>query len=113
MYVVIFRARVRSFDADYFATAARMRELALNHFGCTEFFSLTEGAEEVALSYWPTEERIKAWRSAPEHLEAQRLGRERWYETYSVQVAQVTREYRADSPSTHKRVSAETFPDGT
>ncbi|HEY4339549.1 MAG TPA: antibiotic biosynthesis monooxygenase [Steroidobacteraceae bacterium] len=93
MYVVIFRARMRVIDADYVRTAARLRDLALSQFGCLEFHSVTEGDREVALSYWPDEESIRAWRAHPEHQLAQQGGRERWYATYSVQVATVTREY--------------------
>ncbi|PHM18895.1 MAG: antibiotic biosynthesis monooxygenase [Curvibacter sp. PD_MW3] len=74
MYVVIFRARVRALDDEYSRVAARMRELAL--------------------SYWPSEEAIRAWKSHPEHVLAQQAGRERWYASYSVEVAQITREYR-------------------
>jgi heme-degrading monooxygenase HmoA len=94
MYVVIFRARVRAFDPDYFATAARMRELALAQFGCLDFHAVTEGDSEVALSYWPDEAAIRAWRAHPEHLLAQQAGRDRWYTSYSVQVAEITREYQ-------------------
>lgn len=94
MYVVIFRARVRSLDPEYFRVAARMRELALTEFGCLEFHAVTEGESEVALSYWPSEDAIKAWKAHPEHLQAQKAGRERWYASYSVQVACITRDYR-------------------
>ena len=95
MFVVIFRAKVRSLDDEYSAMANRMRKLALEEFGCIEFCAVTEGNEEVALSYWPSEEHIKAWRVHPEHVEAQRLGKERRYASYSVQVAGITREYHA------------------
>jgi heme-degrading monooxygenase HmoA len=94
MLVVIFRARTRSLDDGYFKVAARMRELALSQFGCLEFQTVTEGHNEVALSYWPDEESIRAWKSHADHLLAQQLGRERWYESYVVQVAQITREYK-------------------
>ena len=94
MYVVIFRARVRALDEEYSKVAGRMRELALSQFGCLEFHAATEGRDEVALSYWPSEDAIRAWKSHPEHVLAQRIGRERWYESYSVQVATITREYR-------------------
>jgi heme-degrading monooxygenase HmoA len=94
MYVVIFRATVRSLDAEYVATAARMRELALGQFGCIEFHSVTEGQDEVSLSYWPDEESIRARKAHPEHVMAQKSGRERWYESYSVQITQVCRAYR-------------------
>lgn len=94
MYVVIFRARIRSFDAEYSRVAARMREIAFSQFGCLEFHAVTEGQEEVALSYWPSEAAIKAWRTHPEHVLAQKDGRERWYKSYSVQVCSITREYQ-------------------
>lgn len=95
MFVVIFRAKVRSFDDAYSGMANRMRELALKEFGCIEFCAVTERNDEVALSYWPSEDAIKAWKAHPEHVEAQRLGKERWYESYSVQIAEVSREYHA------------------
>ena len=94
MFVVIFRAQVRRFDDEYSRTAARMRDLAIRQFGCLEFHAVTEGDQEVALSYWPDEQSIRAWRNHPEHVLAQQAGRDRWYERYSVQVAEVTREYR-------------------
>lgn len=94
MHVVIFRAVVREFDHDYSRMAEQMRALALAQFGCLAFHSLTEGKDEIALSYWPSEEHIRAWKAHVEHLQAQRLGRERWYESYTVEVAEVTRQYR-------------------
>lgn len=93
VYIVIFRARVRRLDPEYATVAARMRELATTQFGCIEFHSVTEGDNEVSLSYWPDEASILAWKAHPEHLLAQCSGRERWYASYSVQVAQLTREY--------------------
>jgi heme-degrading monooxygenase HmoA len=94
VYVVIFRAKIRGHDAEYLRVAARMRDLALGRFGCIEFHAVTEGCDEIALSYWPSEESIRAWKAHPEHVLAQQAGRERWYESYSVQVALVTREYQ-------------------
>jgi heme-degrading monooxygenase HmoA len=70
-----------------------MRELALSEFGCLAFHAVTEGDEEVALSYWPDEAAVRAWRAHPEHAAAQRIGRERWYHSYWVEVAEVTRQY--------------------
>jgi heme-degrading monooxygenase HmoA len=95
MFVVIFRATIRNLDSEYSKVAARLRELALNEFGCLEFHAVSEGGNEVALSYWPSEENILAWKSHPEHVRAQSLGKERWYQSYSVQVATISREYGA------------------
>jgi heme-degrading monooxygenase HmoA len=96
VYVVIFRAKVKAFDDEYTRVAARMRELALNEFGCLDFQAVSEGSDEVALSYWPDEVSIRAWKSHSEHVLAQQLGKERWYESYIVQIAQITREYRVE-----------------
>lgn len=97
MFVVIFRATARTLDADYSATAARLRELALNQFGCLDFAAVTEGDQEVALSYWPDEASIRAWKQHADHLMAQQLGRERWYSSYTVEVAEITRRYSSGS----------------
>ena len=94
MFVVIFRARVRQFDAEYSAMAAQMRDLALSKFGCLNFSATTEGEQEIAVSYWPDEASIRAWKQHAEHLEAQQLGRERWYASYEVDIAEVKRSYR-------------------
>jgi heme-degrading monooxygenase HmoA len=93
-FVVIFRARIRALDAEYMRIAARMRELAFAEFGCLGFHAVTAGHDEVALSYWPDEASIRAWKAHPEHVLAQRLGRERWYESWSVEVAEIGRAYR-------------------
>ncbi len=94
MFVVIFRASIRQLDTEYSQMAARMRELALSEFGCLEFHTVSEGQQEVTLSYWPDEASINAWKAHPEHRQAQQLGRERWYESYSVQVAEIARHYQ-------------------
>jgi heme-degrading monooxygenase HmoA len=96
MYVVIFRARVRAFDAEYLRTATRLRELAFAQFGCLDFHGVLEGDNEVTLSYWPDEAAIRAWRAHPEHVLAQQAGRDRWYVSYTVQIAPITRQYHQD-----------------
>lgn len=39
------------------------------------------------------EESIQNWKVLEEHLEAQQLGREEFYEEYTVRIATVNREY--------------------
>lgn len=94
MFVVIFRAKARALDAEYSTMAAQMRQLALTQFGCLDFSAVTEGDEEIALSYWSDEASIRAWKQHSDHLAAQTLGRERWYASYTVEIAEVTRRYR-------------------
>jgi hypothetical protein len=92
--VVIFRARAGDFDPEHMPTALRLRDTALAEFGCEEFvYATTPDGEEVALSYWPDEASIKRWKAHTEHLAAQREGRARWYSSYRVQVAEITRDY--------------------
>ncbi|HHJ19530.1 MAG TPA: antibiotic biosynthesis monooxygenase [Gammaproteobacteria bacterium] len=92
MYVVIFKARILKLDAEYAVMAAQLRELATSY-GCLEFTSITEGEEEVALSYWPDLSSIERWKQDVTHQRAQALGQERWYQSYQVQVAKIEREY--------------------
>ena len=95
MLAVIFRAEIAQLDEEYQQTAERLRELALRDYGCLEFCAWTEGEREVAISYWESEAQIRAWKADPEHQAAQRMGRARWYLSYSVQVVEVLREYQS------------------
>ena len=49
--------------------------------------------------YWPDEASIRAWKQHSDHLAAQRMGRERWYASYTVDVAEVRRSYRCPADS--------------
>lgn len=93
MYVVIFRATVGALDAEYAEAIILMERLALEDYGCLEFVSMMEGDQRIALSYWESEEQVKHWKQNSEHLQAQGNGRKKWYQSYSVQVARVEREY--------------------
>jgi heme-degrading monooxygenase HmoA len=99
MYVAIFRAKTRALDAEYARTAVRMRELALTQFGCLAFHSVTQGEDEISLSYWSSKEAIRAWKAHPEHVLAHQAGQARWYAAYSVEVAEIKRSYANGDPS--------------
>lgn len=98
MYVVIFRARARELDATYGALAAQLRSIAQAEFGCRDFLSLSEGGQEITLSYWDDLAQIRAFKGQVDHLMAQRLGRERWYASYRVDVCEVQRSYGGGAP---------------
>ena len=93
MYAVIFRAEINELDEAYADMAARMRDLAMQKYGCVEFTAMTEGKQEIAISYWDDQEQIKAWKQDPEHRKAQKLGRSKWYKSYRVQVVEIIRDY--------------------
>ena len=97
MIAVIFRAKVGVQDDEYSSTVSRMRKLALENYGCLEFVSVTESKSEIAISYWECEDAIGRWKSDSEHMIAQELGRKKWYESYTVQIAEIKREYKLDA----------------
>lgn len=93
MYTVIFRAKTNELDEEYFEMGKKMRELALTQYDCLEFTAVTEGLDEITISYWKSMEDIKKWKKNGEHLLAQELGRSKWYEAYRVQIVEVLSEY--------------------
>ena len=93
MYAVIFTATVGDQDSRYRKMAGQLRDLAMAGFGCTDFISVTEGEQEIAISYWPDEDAIQDWKQQAEHRVAQQLGKEGWYKHYRVEVVKILRAY--------------------
>lgn len=94
-FVVIFKAKIKMLDDEYFHTALLLREKALTQFHCQKFEALSENGAEIALSYWYSLEDIHTWQQDAEHLVAQKLGKEKWYENYSVEICEIKRTYTA------------------
>ncbi len=99
MYAVIFRATIRQLDSAYSDMASQLRQLALDQYGCLEFTAVTEGEQEIAISYWSDLEQIKRWKQDPLHLQAQQLGKQQWYRDYQVQVVELVKEYSSANNS--------------
>jgi heme-degrading monooxygenase HmoA len=93
MYAVIFKAEAKALDEKYYEMAQKMRKLALTKYGCTEFTTVANGSNEIAISYWNNLKNIKNWQQDSEHLAAQELGKSTWYKSYTVQVVEIMREY--------------------
>ncbi len=96
MVLAVFRSRLRpEFDDEFQALATRMLELARSMPGFISYkvFASDDG-ERASLIEFETAEQLRAWREHPEHREAQRLGRERFYTSYTLQVAEPGRESR-------------------
>lgn len=99
---VVFSSRRSGADAEgYGAMAERMEELAREQPGYIGIESARnpDGAG-ITVSYWATESDAAAWKQVSEHLAAQGAGRDRWYDSYRVRVATVTREYEWERPTT-------------
>jgi len=95
MMLVCFRSRLApDAQAEYAPLAAEIAALASAQPGLLNFktFAASDG-KRVTLAEFENAEAVEAWRVNPRHQEAQQAGRERFYETYRVQVCEVVREY--------------------
>ena len=54
--------------------------------GSTYKVFVAEDGERASLIEFASAEQLRAWREHPRHVEAQRLGRERYYEEYSSKI---------------------------
>ena len=91
-YSVIFTSLRTDIDEGYGDAATRMVELAQQQPG---FLGIESAREDVGItvSYWADLESIKNWKANMEHLEAQKLGREKWYASFKLRIAKVERDY--------------------
>lgn len=92
-YVVIFKAKIKALDKQYSQTAQLLREKALSQFNCQKFEAISEQDFEIALSYWDSLADIQAWHQDAEHQMAQQLGKEQWYQSFSVEICKIERHY--------------------
>ena len=90
--VTVFRNRLRvESHAGYAGPAARMGELARampGHVDSKTF--VADDGERVTIVTFADRATHEAWRDHPEHRAAQQRGISEFYETYSIQVAEVT-----------------------
>ncbi len=94
MLVIVFRSRLKPGIRDeYVALVAEMDKLArtmpgyISHKG---FFA--DDGERVTIVEFEHEEGLKAWRTNPRHIAAQKLARQKYYTEYHVQVCKLDRE---------------------
>jgi heme-degrading monooxygenase HmoA len=96
MVITVFRSRLRQENADEFqALADRMMALAEKMPGFLSYKVYTsDDGERCSIVEFASHEELLAWRNLPEHREAQRLGRERFYESYTLHVTDPVRASR-------------------
>jgi heme-degrading monooxygenase HmoA len=90
-YAVIFSSHRREGPDDgYSEMAARMDELARRQPGFVGVESARgEDGFGITVSYWDSLEAVAAWGRNAEHLLAQKYGREKWYESFTLRVCVV------------------------
>jgi heme-degrading monooxygenase HmoA len=86
--VTVFRSTLRPEAAEeYEAMSERMLGLARAMPGFVDYKTFaSEDGERVTIVTFASLEAHQAWREHPEHRQAQRLGRERFYDTFAIQV---------------------------
>jgi heme-degrading monooxygenase HmoA len=81
----------------YAAAAERVVELAAGYPGYLGIESTRDAAGfGINVSYWASEEAIRAWRDDAEHTLTRGAGRVRWYDHYELRMARVERAYGWD-----------------
>jgi len=92
MLVVLFRSKLVDTPDGYAEMAQEMLDLAktMPGFVGVKAFKADDG-ERLTLVWWQDEETLRQWRTNARHLVAQKTGRERWYEYYTLEVAEVKR----------------------
>ncbi len=89
-YAVIFASRRRGPDRGYGEMAERLSDLASGQPG---FLGMETARDSdgfgITVSYWRDREAIHAWRDNALHLMAQRLGKTRWYDHYTLRICKV------------------------
>jgi heme-degrading monooxygenase HmoA len=100
MVIVLIRTRLRDgADVDaYGKLSARMYEIvsAMPGFLGEKEYVAADG-DRVSIMRFASAEALLAWRNEPEHVEAQRLGREVYFQTYDVTVCDVARAYQFEA----------------
>jgi heme-degrading monooxygenase HmoA len=96
MTIAVFRSRIRPERADdYYEQAEKMLRLARSLPGFISYKAYTApDGERVSIHEWESAEELRAWRQHPEHLVMQRIGREQFYEEYTLYVMDAPRESR-------------------
>jgi heme-degrading monooxygenase HmoA len=93
-YVVTFSSVRTEIDESYGDMATEMVKLAAQQPGYLGVESARDSEGfGITNSFWADEASIIAWKRVADHLAAQKLGREKWYERYITRVARVERAY--------------------
>jgi heme-degrading monooxygenase HmoA len=107
-YAVVFSS-IRTDEANdlYHETADQMFELARQQPGFLGAESVREGKQGITIAYWDSLENVKNWKSQSDHVVAQKMGREMFYEAYHVRITKVEREYHWEKRSELKKTKNE------
>jgi len=91
-FAVIFTSIRTDVNDGYDIMADEMFKLATKQDG---FLGVESARSEIGItvSYWQNLEAIKNWKANAQHMQAQKYGREKWYERYKVRVCKIEHDY--------------------
>jgi len=93
MLVILFRSRLTEeaeVGEDYQDMAAEMFAYAKTQPGYVDFKQYqAEDGERLSIVKWSDRETLEAWRRNARHREAKKSGREHWYASYDIEIAEV------------------------
>lgn len=91
-YAVIFTTTLSEDTDGYGEMANQMKKLAQQQPGFLGIESARENLG-ITVSYWQDLEAIQQWKQHVDHQQAQRLGKDRWYQSYRLRIAKVEKDY--------------------
>lgn len=97
MLIVLFRSTLVDAPEGYAEMAQEMLDTAKTMPGFIDVKSFkADDGERLTVVWWENEETLAGWRNHARHKIAQRLGRDTWYQYYSLEVAELKRASRFD-----------------
>ena len=94
MMLISFRSKLtEQAGKDYDEMAAEMERLARASPGFVDVkaYKSADG-ERLTLVWWQDQETLRGWATNVRHLAAKKLGREKWYAYYKLEVCEVVRD---------------------
>ncbi|WP_339108356.1 antibiotic biosynthesis monooxygenase [Thioclava sp. GXIMD4216] len=93
-HAVIFSSQLGPEQAGYGEMADLLADLAAKQPGYIGAESLRDShGYGITISYWRDAEAVRGWKQVSTHLMAQKLGKTRWYDHYTLRVACIERQY--------------------
>jgi heme-degrading monooxygenase HmoA len=100
MMLILFRSKLVDADREGYARMAEAMDAHARTFdGFIDAKSfLADDGERLTVVWWRDEASLKVWATDARHRVAQERGRERWYEYYRMDVAEIVRVSNFDRP---------------
>ena len=93
MIVILFRSKLTASAGDDYARMAEAMDAHARTFkGFVDVKAFkAEDGERLTVVWWEDEESLRGWATDVKHRAAQQLGREKWYEYFKLEIAQIIR----------------------